>query len=279
MELCLFSKHLQNFDADGLGRTLKDLGMPGVDLTVRPHGHVEPADVAEALPAFKEALAAHDVRITMLTTSIMAADAPHAREIIEAAGRCGVGFIKLGYWHYKGFGQLRSQEAEVRAALKDLEPVLKDNGVKAGFHTHSGHYMGCNASFALRIIGDCDPEAVGIYYDAGHCTLEGGEGGWLMGLDLVADRLIMVAVKDLAYFRLGSASDRHKGWQWYTVPMDSGPVDWPKFAQCLKEIDFQGPVSFHSEYQGPHSWRDLTAEQVVEQTRKDLAYLRPLLEG
>ena len=39
---CLFSKHLPGLDARGLGRALKSLGFAGVDLTVRPGGHVDP---------------------------------------------------------------------------------------------------------------------------------------------------------------------------------------------------------------------------------------------
>ena len=279
MDICVFSKHFQSMPADALGRAMKDLGVDGVDLTVRPGGHVDPEHVADMLPAFQKALAASDIKISMLTTSITGADEPHAADVVEAAGKCGVGYIKLGYWQYKGFGHYRRQAADVKAKLADLEPLLLQHGVKAGFHTHSGHYMGPNAEFVCRLIEDCDPAAVGVYYDAGHCTIEGTAGGWMMGLDLASDRLFMVAVKDMAYFRQGSPDSARKGWRQLMVPMDAGLTDWPAFAACLKEIGFDGPVSFHSEYQGGHSYIDMSQEQVVAQTRKDLAYLRPMLEA
>lgn len=277
MEFCVFSKHFQTMDADALGRTMKELGVEGVDLTVRHGGHVEPESVTAGLPAFQQALAGHDIKVSMLTTSITGAEEPHAADVIQTAGRLGIRYIKLGYWAYGGFGSYKQQAAEVKAAVKDLEPLLKDNGVKAGFHTHSGKFMGLNADFALRLIEDCDPEVVGIYCDAGHCTIEGGAAGWMMGLDLVADRLFMVAVKDMAFFRTDSPQSARKGWRLMMVPMDSGLTDWPEFIRCLKAIDFKGPVSFHSEYQGPHSFIDMTQEQVVAQTRKDLAYFRSLV--
>ena len=50
--LCFFSKHLPRMDAPGLGRALKKLGFGGVDLTVRPGGHVDPKRVAQDLPVF-----------------------------------------------------------------------------------------------------------------------------------------------------------------------------------------------------------------------------------
>jgi len=279
VDICVFSKHFQSLDAEALGRTMNSLGVEGVDLTVRPGGHVEPGTVAKDLPAFQKALAKSGVKVTMLTTSITGANEPHAGEVIQAAGRLGIRYVKLGYWHYKGFGSYRDTAAKVKADLKGLEPLLKESGVKAGLHTHSGHYMGANAEFALRLVEDCDPEAVCIYYDAGHCTIEGSASGWLMGLDLVSERLGMVAVKDMAWFRMNSPAGPRKGWREFMVPFDAGLVDWAEFVQCLKKLEFNGPLSFHSEYQGSYSFLDMNQDQVIEQTRKDLAYFRALLAG
>jgi sugar phosphate isomerase/epimerase len=279
MDICLFSKHFQSMDAAALGQAVRGLGIEGVDLTVRAGGHVEPAKVATDLPAFQKALAKNGVRVTMLTTSITGAEEPHAASVIETAGRLGIRYVKLGYWHYEGLGSYERQVERVRAALKGLEPLLKQSGVKAGLHTHSGPYMGANAEFALRLVEDCNPQAIGIYYDAGHCTVEGGGAGWLMGLDAASDRLLMVAVKDMAYFRLDSPRSARKGWRELMVPLDSGLVDWPEFVRCLKKLDFQGPVSFHSEYQGRHSFVDMSQEEVVAQTKRDLEYFKALVAG
>ena len=35
--------------------------------------------------------------------------------------------------------------------------------------------------------------------------------------------------------------------------------------------------TIHSEYISGHSFRDMDADEVVEQTREDLAYLKPML--
>jgi len=276
MDICVFSKHFQTMDAETLGRTMKGLGVAGVDLTVRHGGHVEPAKVGTDLEAFQKGLAKNGIKVTMLTTSILSAEEPNAAAIIQTAGRLGIRHIKLGYWHYKGFGSYKSMADKVKGDLKGLVPLLKQNGVMAGFHTHSGQYMGANAEFALRLIEDSDPKAVGIYYDTGHCTIEGSVAGWLMGLDLVSERLVMVAVKNLAWFRMGSPSSGRRGWRELMVPLDSGLTDLAEFIRCLKKLDFRGPVSFHSEYQGSYSFMDMTQEQVVEQTRKDLEYFRGL---
>lgn len=54
--MCFFSKHLPRMDASHLGRALKALGFDGVDLTVRPGGHIDPMRVVEDLPPFVTAL-------------------------------------------------------------------------------------------------------------------------------------------------------------------------------------------------------------------------------
>lgn len=276
MEICVFSKHLQELDADGLGKALKGLGVDGADLTVRPGGHVEPDKVKDDLPRFRDTLARHGIAVTMISTGITAANRVNT-EIIETAGKLGIKYLKLGYWVYKGFGHYRQQEKEVKAVLKDLEPVLKASKVKAGLHTHSGTFMGLNANYVWRLIEDRDPEVYGVYYDTGHETLEGGAGGWAMDLDLVQDRIFMVAVKCMNWFRLGNPDDKARGWTWRTVPLETGMADIGAMLGILKAMGYDGVYSLHSEYQGPASWRSLKTGEVIEQTRKDLAYFRKLL--
>jgi len=277
MEYCIFSKHFQTMEAEELGKTLAKLGADGVDLTTRESGHIQPAQVKDELPRFQEVLAKEGIKISLLTTTIVEMN-QQAQDIVETASKLDIKYLKLGYWQYKGFGHYEEQAKEVKKALAGLEPLFRDNGVKAGFHTHSDMFMGLNANHVLRLIEDCDPEAIGVYYDVGHSTIEGSASGWMMDLDLVRERLFMIAVKDMAWFRLGGQNEAKKGWVRKMVPLEAGLTDWPKFVECLKQMKFAGPISFHSEYQGSHSWRDLNSEEVVEQTGRDLSYFRSLME-
>src|SRR5947207_3115697 len=68
--LCFFSKHLPGMDAARLGRTLKSLGFAGVDLTVRPGGHVDPKRVAQDLPPFVAGIRKEGLTVPMITTEI-----------------------------------------------------------------------------------------------------------------------------------------------------------------------------------------------------------------
>ena len=63
------------------------------------------------------------------------------------------------------------------------------------------------------------------------------------------------------------------------VPLKDGIVRWREVFGCLKQLGWDGVVTFHSEYQGSHSWRDLSLDELVSQTAEDLAYLRPILRA
>ncbi|MBT5903398.1 MAG: sugar phosphate isomerase/epimerase, partial [Opitutaceae bacterium] len=52
----IFSKHLQFLDYEAMAKQAAVLGFDGVDLTVRPKGHVEPADATRDLPRAAKAL-------------------------------------------------------------------------------------------------------------------------------------------------------------------------------------------------------------------------------
>jgi len=277
MEYCVFSKHLQSMELKEMGKALSRLGLDGVDLTTREGGHVEPSRVKEDLPKFWEILGETGIKISMLTTGIVDLD-QQARDIVETAARLNIKYIKLGYWHYRGFGHYREQAKEIKNALARLEPLFRDNGIKAGFHTHSGMDMGLNANHVLRLIEDRDPGVIGVYYDTGHSTIEGSDCGWMMDMDIARDRIFMIAVKDMAWFRTGALNEPKKGWVRKMVPLEAGLTDMPQFVSCLKQIGFDGPISFHCEYMGSHSWKNLSTEELLEQLSLDLAYFRKFME-
>ncbi|MGA3241771.1 MAG: sugar phosphate isomerase/epimerase, partial [Bryobacteraceae bacterium] len=69
-QLVVFSKHLPDLNYEELGKTAKELGFDGVDLTVRPKGHVPPERAAEDLPRAVDTLRKHGLSVPMITTEI-----------------------------------------------------------------------------------------------------------------------------------------------------------------------------------------------------------------
>jgi sugar phosphate isomerase/epimerase len=129
------------------------------------------------------------------------------------------------------------------------------------------------------LIKDRNPAAIGAYVDPGHMCVEGGTDGWRQGLDLLSNRIALVAVKDLTWRAEPDAALGKDRWHTDMVPLDRGMVPWPEVFTCLRQTGYDGWLSLHSEYQGWHSWKDLTVDEVLEQTRQDVLYLQGVVGG
>jgi sugar phosphate isomerase/epimerase len=277
MQLVMFSKHLAPLSIEQAGEAVRELGLDGIDLTVRPGGHVLPEVVASELPRAVAALLAQGVAVPMITTGIVSASQPEATPTFAAAAEAGVRWLKLGYWPYRPFGALREQLDLAKRELDGIERPAEQHGVCACIHTHSGNYLSATTAGMHHLLDGRNPERIGAYLDPGHMTVEGGLGGWRQGLDLLQRSIRLIAVKDFGWTREERAPGEKPHWRPQLVPLEEGIVPWPEVFACLGQIGFDGVVSLHSEYQGSHSWRDLSLPELLDQTRRDLAYLRPVL--
>ena len=277
MELMVFSKHLTGLPLSEVGRRLAEMDIHAIDLTVRPGGHVDPERVEQDLPRAAEDLAQSGVRIGMITTAITEANAL-ARRILAMAVQVGIRHYKLGYYNYKGFGTLKTQRAEVAAKLKELAALNAESGIHGGFHNHSADFFGASLWDIAYVLEGTPRAALGLYFDPAHAHIEGGSDGWLMGMDLLQDRLSMLAVKDYYWAKAGRGygGGRQHAAQW--CPLEEGNTPWPEVLRCLLRINFEGPISLHSEYQGAHSFRDLSVDEVFNQTARDAALFKTWIE-
>jgi len=86
----VFSKHLQWLDYPEMAATAREIGFDGVDLTVRPNGHVLPERVKEDLPKAVEALKAEGLLADRMTTAITDPDDVLTLDVLETAAKTGV---------------------------------------------------------------------------------------------------------------------------------------------------------------------------------------------
>ena len=147
--------------------------------------------------------------------------------------------------------------------------------IRDSIHIHSGPYLSASAQTVSMLLDGRDPRAVGAYVDSGHMGIEGGYGGWIQGLDMLAGRINLVALKAMGWRQ--AEVEGKKVWQRIMLPLDEGIVDVKLFLQHVKATGFDGTITFHSEYQGSHSFKDMNVEELIEQTRKDVAYVRGIL--
>ncbi|HZF37968.1 MAG TPA: TIM barrel protein, partial [Blastocatellia bacterium] len=193
-EICLFSKHLPAMDWTRMAQAVKKIGFGGIDLTVRPGGHVLPERAAENLPKAVAAIRAEGLSVPMITTALISASDPAAKPILSTAGKLSIPFFKPGYYKYS-FADVRGELQKAMNEFRSLTEVSKQSGVQCGFHNHEG-YIGAQLWDVAQTIDQLDPKWVGYYFDIRHAVAEGGVAGWKVALNLVAPRIKMIAVKD-----------------------------------------------------------------------------------
>jgi sugar phosphate isomerase/epimerase len=277
-DLMMFSKHLQGYPLDKAAEKLKAMGIYSLDLTVRSGGHVEPENVEKELPAIHEKLLKLGISIGMMTTNIVNASDPSTEKILKTAASLGIKYYKIGYYNYKGFGSLLKQRKEIKKKVGEIAELNGEYGTHGGFHNHSDDFIGASVWDIQEIISDTARETMGLYLDPAHLVAEGGSKGWMMGIDLMSDRITMLAVKDARWVE---GKHRYAGGRRHSLEfcdLENGNTPWPEVLGLLKKIDFKGPASIHSEYQGKHSYKDMSSEELLEQTAIDVKLFKKWLQ-
>ena len=272
MQFVLFTDNLADLNIREVCRSVKKAGFDGLDLTLRQGGHVLPENAERGLAAAHETADQEGVTIPMVSTGITAADDPFAESVIAAA-HFRIRSFKLGYWRYQPFGNLTKQLDEARRKLEGIVALTRRYHVRPCLHAHSGPILS-NGPLLYLLLKDFSPDDVGAYVDPMHMTLEGGLNGWEMGLDLLAPWLALVGLKNFRWLEAGRDSHGQMRFRYQHVPLADGQAPLPEFMGYLKQLKYDGVVSFHSEYRGGTSWRQLTTAELLAQSAKDLTYLK-----
>lgn len=276
MKYLMLSKPLENLSYPELADTVAALGMDGVDLTVRSPGHVLPERVKTDLPQAAQAIRSRGLEIGWLTTAIESAESPYVENILATAADLGIKQFKLGYFRYTGFGAMRRQIAEVREQLRSIEQLCLKYKIQAGVHAHDGPTLSATTHVVSLLLEGFDPAALCYYPDLGHIGIEGSFGGWIHGLDLLSDRINMLALENLAQYQEVDAETRATRWRPKVVPFDQGFIPFPEAFQYLKQIGYSGYASFQAEYRGTNSFKDMNQAELLAQVKQDLQYTKQL---
>jgi sugar phosphate isomerase/epimerase len=278
LKVAIFSKHLQFLQGIELARAVAEMGFDGIDITVRSGGHVEPARAAADLPPLVALIRQHGLEVPMVTTDIADASTPHARTVLQTLAALGIRYYRWGGFKYSSAEPFSSQIAAFHQRSATLAALNAEYQVCAMYHTHSGvDLVGAPVWDIFEILRSLDPACVGINYDIGHATVEGGLGGWIDSLRIAQPYIRGVAVKDFVWQK--SAADFQPAW----VPLGQGMVRFPAFFALLAQSPFAGPLQLHFEYPlfgADAGKRQLTADpaQVFSAMRRDLQQLRLYLK-
>ena len=278
LKVAIFSKHLQFLEGTELAHTVAQIGFDGIDLTVRAGGHVDPARAAEDLPPLVYVIRQNGLEVPMVTTDIVDVASPNARTVLKTIADLGIFRYRWGGFKYEADQPLPHQFDGFRRRSAQLADLNSEYGVCAMYHTHSGvNLVGAPVWDIFEILNGLDRKAVGINYDIGHATVEGGLGGWIDSFRLAEAYIRGVAFKDFLWQK-----NARGNWDPAWVPLGQGMVRFPTFCSMLAGANFNGPVQLHFEY--PLSGANegdrtisVPREQILSAMRRDLLQLRTYL--
>ncbi|MBK7711736.1 MAG: sugar phosphate isomerase/epimerase [Bacteroidales bacterium] len=179
-KISIFSKHLQWLDYKEMAKAVADIGFDGVDLTVRPQGHVLPERVEEDLPKAVEAMEKAGKKVYMLTTAVINADDPVSEKILRTASSLGIRHYRTGYGYYDKKKSAEESISIVNAQLEKLARLNEKYSISGEYQNHSGDY-GSGIYFGgpvwdlITALKRINSPFLGSQYDIYHATVEGGQ--------------------------------------------------------------------------------------------------------
>jgi len=272
MKVCIFSKHLQWLNYQDMAETAADIGFDGVDLSVRPGGHVLPENVQVDLPKATEAAKKAGIEITMITTAITDPRDSHTESTLKTASELGIRYYRMGYFRYEDSKSIPSKLAEVKPIFSDLAAMNKHYGVYGGYQNHAGSkYVGAAVWDLWQLLKDLDRRWIGCQFDIRHATVEGGTA-WPIHFRLLSDYIKMIAAKDFRWVKKDSPASGGQAWKTENCPLGEGMVDFTGYFKMLKQAKISGPISLHLEY--PLGGADKGAKQLTIKKEEVLAAMR-----
>ena len=274
LEVHLFSKHLQFLNYDEMSAAAANMGFNGLDLTVRPKGHVLPENVIEDLPKAVAAMTAQGLSPKMMTTNIWDAQQTEHQMVLQTASRLGFTHYRTNWLKYPERKSISESQALFAAQAKALEALNASVGLIGGYQNHAGKYVGSAVWDLVPILEATKGQFMGCHYDIRHATVE-ANGSWELGLKRIAPYINAIVLKDVKWGLVNGI------WKPDNVPMGEGMVNFKRYFSLLKAYNINVPISLHAEYdlggaEKGHSTIKIAKKDVLRRIKKDLDFVRNL---
>lgn len=274
LDISIFSKHLQFLNYKNMAEAAKEIGFKGVDLTVRPKGHVLPERVVEDLPKAAKALNEYDLTPNMFTSNVSDAGNPLHQDVLKAAAKEGFKCYRTNWLKYKNLNSIEKDLEIYNAQLKSLATLNQQLNLCGAYQNHAGNSVGSPVWDIKQLLDGIAPQNLGAQYDIRHATVEGANS-WELGFHLIKDHINSLVIKD---FKWGMIDGK---WKVINVPLGQGMVDFNRFFKLLKQHNIHVPVSLHLEYdlggaEKGMSKLNITQKEVFRYMKQDLLYLKKL---
>ncbi|WP_136480695.1 sugar phosphate isomerase/epimerase family protein [Cognatitamlana onchidii] len=276
LEVSIFSKHLQFLDYETLGAKAHEMGFSGVDLTVRPGGHVEPSNLKVDLPLAIKGIINGGSKCNMITTQIESVERRLDLNILQEASRQGIKYYRTNWFNYDYELGMVETLKKYNGQLLDLARINKSLGLVGCYQNHAGTKIGASFWEVYQLLENIDSSYFGVQFDIRHATVE-GFNSWKNAFELLKSKVRTMVLKDFKWVEINGK------WQIMNVPLGKGVVDFKSFFKLLKKYDLRPPVSLHVEYDlgGAEKGKreiSINEELVYQAMKTDLKTLQTLWE-
>lgn len=274
LEISIFSKHLQFLDVKGAAEMAAELGFDGIDLTVRPKGHIVPENVSSDLAKAIKGIKAAGSSCKMITTAIEKASKPEDKLLIQVAGKAGIEYYRSNWFKYFDDRPMTASIELYKNEIQQLSELNRQNGIVGCYQNHAGSKIGGSFWELQMLLESANQEYFGVQFDIRHAIVEGGYS-WKNGLRLLHKNIKTIVLKDVKWAK------KNGQWSLVNVPIGEGMVDFQTYFKLLKLYDLKPPASLHLEYAlgGAEKGRDsisIDKKHVYQAMQKDLGNIRRL---
>lgn len=240
-KISIFSKHLHWLNWELMAETALKLGFDGIDLTVRPNGHVLPERVEEDLPNVFEICKNVGLEIIMICTNIKDVSDPVTEKIIKTASRLGIKFYRLSWYEYDKNLDLNKNLENIKSKLTDIAAMNEHYKIKGSYQNHDGVWFGAPVWDLGKILREINSKWLGCQFDILNAVIE-ASNSWQLGLEFIVPFIHNIDIKDaFLNFQSGKMELQY-------VPLGNGMVDFTQFIRLIKKFGISVPYSMHFEY-------------------------------
>jgi len=179
--------------------------------------------------------------------------------------KLGAKQLRVGVPGYDGKSSyLKIRERAFRQYC-DVAELAREYGLRALIEIHMGNIVP-SASAAATFVNNLDPKYVGVIHDSGNMVYEGYEQ-YGIGLEVLDQYLAHVHLKNAIWEASGTRPDGSVSWKPSSAPFDKGVVDMTALFKALKNIGYDGWISFED---------FSTEEATLRKMKKNLEFVKKI---
>jgi sugar phosphate isomerase/epimerase len=235
----VFTKPWAELPGDELGRLVAGLGFTGAEIPVRDNAYVTPGTAEKELPGFVAQLRAEGVEPISIASDL-------SESAFSAAAESRVPMIRI--MAELGPDGYTASVRRTRELLEGVADLAEQYGVQVGVQPHHGRFVS-SALGVLQLLDGLPRERFLVIWDAAHDVLAGDDPK--VTLDLVADRLGIVNLKNVTYAATEPTDEVGGAWKPWFVQGDEGLSNWSTIFRQLRAQDYTGPICLSGQYSDP----------------------------